>query len=1178
MSQITQIRNKNQHHPTTKTVKISFISFKWPLTPTFNSKRKERRERIPGKQPPPLLHKLKPNEGKKPNERQDKNVHNITMDEKSKINKINPSPNLTQTNQKTMQNKQKLNETSDSIKIRIFAPNENHQKNQHQSELILNRNCNIMSNSNEITNETKQNPNEGNEPTTNTNTNNKANRPTSLLQQNEDDDLEIIDITTKGETNETETTKTTKQLQKEDEEKEITLPDGVKTPGWSANKMELLKSNNNKNDPTNPNTNTTITTQQQFKLNSTTETTSGPPPPPPTLTQIDMVEPPPVNLIYVRDTNSTSPTTTHPHNANMITHYLISAKPIVQTPIKPNTINKMADETHSGSKRKRPENQDNEPIKDKDEDDDIIMTKSSKKAESTTPTEPKSKRRKTNDNTTTKSTPNTGTPERTKSNIFNNLFGDATNTKSSDNHPYIHPLYYNPYNIRWDILKSKLKQSKPLQPLTREQEAAITEKDTKRSKPINSNNTDNTTNPTPRRSKRIAAKQNTQQTPQQNTSSPTNTKDKVSMKIPKKSNTKIGKKVAVPERFKTETAVMSVYLSQPDWDPLPESSSKSNKSHIMIGRNNYVEAGRFLTVVDQSKRRREELRNVNQQNSKLKHQLKQEKEKTNNKSSKITELKSKVNEILKESQNVKTRMKQKDNKIYLLQKEINALKEKDKENTNTIKQNNENIKNWERKYQNQKSKIKNQQNEINNQNSKLKNYEKNDQAMFNNLKEIRSKLIKTQQRANDLQQELNHKNADLDAANMNYQTAKESLDSVINDKDALLSEIQRKDILLNSINNSNKQTTPQIQSPPQQKTGESTITHILKPQNNSDKTHKRWVEFDEEDEENDNKNNTEISNTSSNTTATTITRKTPALNLTISTAQKKLSNTYPIAEGLIGIKSKMAINVYDTKETQSIPNLVQAFDIMENLKHDIFVQIASKSISKRIPFHHENAEIAACTLTARGTNDHRIGSIAVSQLDIADDIMEAVANAVPTTFNVMQQIVMRCRGKQDKYSIKIPVGNISSNTATLILAVGKTSLQLSHDNDSGDTNKRENNRIAILTESGKFDLTVTSAEATDNLHSCLIWLFNYNASQKNTSDPRKKDELRLRDHAQKVYFKESKLLTEDETKNENTDDYNQNTNSNTGRYNDSLFKDPNSAPRRGRGGRYRDRGRYRGPY
>ena len=134
-------------------------------------------------------------------------------------------------------------------------------------------------------------------------------------------------------------------------------------------------------------------------------------------------------------------------------------------------------------------------------------------------------------------------------------------------------------------------------------------------------------------------------------------------------------------------------------------------------------------------------------------------------------------------------------------------------------------------------------------------------------------------------------------------------------------------------------------------------------------------------------------------------------------------------------------------------------------------------------------------------------SIAVSQTHMADEIMELVANAIPTTFNVMQQIVMRCKAKQDKYSTKILVRNISSNTHTLLLAVGKTSLQLTHDDDSRD--ERENNGIAMLTESGKFDLTITSAEATENLHSCLNWIFNYNSAEKNASDLKRGGELRF---------------------------------------------------------------------
>ena len=102
----------------------------------------------------------------------------------------------------------------------------------------------------------------------------------------------------------------------------------MKKPGWSSNKTLINKNKISENEQTNPNPNAKTTQQSHLELNEVTNAPSAAPPPP-TLTQVDMVEPPSVNLVYVRDTSKTSSTTSHHQNPNMITHYLISAKPVV---------------------------------------------------------------------------------------------------------------------------------------------------------------------------------------------------------------------------------------------------------------------------------------------------------------------------------------------------------------------------------------------------------------------------------------------------------------------------------------------------------------------------------------------------------------------------------------------------------------------------------------------------------------------------------------------------------------------------------------------------------------------------------------------------------------------------------------------------------------------------------
>ena len=95
------------------------------------------------------------------------------------------------------------------------------------------------------------------------------------------------------------------------------------------------------------------------------------------------------------------------------------------------------------------------------------MTKIPKRKESTkdkSTTEPKSKRRRTDTNAPTPNTTKTGTPERSRSNIFNDLFGSTTNNESSNKHPKIHSLHNHSNTINWTILETKLKNLKPLRP------------------------------------------------------------------------------------------------------------------------------------------------------------------------------------------------------------------------------------------------------------------------------------------------------------------------------------------------------------------------------------------------------------------------------------------------------------------------------------------------------------------------------------------------------------------------------------------------------------------------------------------------------------------------------------------------------------------------------------------
>ena len=144
-----------------------------------------------------------------------------------------------------------------------------------------------------------------------------------------------------------------------------------------------------------------------------------------------------------------------------MTQYLISTKPIENAALKKNiTAEVMQDcpptqAPHSGSKRKRPEGQENKNDEDKDEDDDTIMTKPSLETKSPTNItlmEPKSKGRKTNTNATTTTNAITkGTPERTKSNIFNDLFGSNTDTNSNDKSSTRYLPFNYPLNINWNV-------------------------------------------------------------------------------------------------------------------------------------------------------------------------------------------------------------------------------------------------------------------------------------------------------------------------------------------------------------------------------------------------------------------------------------------------------------------------------------------------------------------------------------------------------------------------------------------------------------------------------------------------------------------------------------------------------------------------------------------------------
>ena len=156
---------------------------------------------------------------------------------------------------------------------------------------------------------------------------------------------------------------------------------------------------------------------------------------------------------------------------------------------------------------------------------------------------------------------------------------------------------------------------------------AITDRDTNYKERTKNNNNNNAPSPTIRRSKRIAAKQTTQQTPNlndktikrsQNKTSTATTSRKTPPKISKQNqNTKASK-------FKNESRVISIYKTQPEWDP---QARTTGDTHIMIGTKNYVDSNGYSSIINQSKEHKTEIERLKQQNDKLNKQLEKEKKK-----------------------------------------------------------------------------------------------------------------------------------------------------------------------------------------------------------------------------------------------------------------------------------------------------------------------------------------------------------------------------------------------------------------------------------------------------------------------------------------------------------------------------------------------------------------------
>ena len=200
-----------------------------------------------------------------------------------------------------------------------------------------------------------------------------------------------------------------------------------------------------------------------------------------------------------------------------------------------------------------------------------------------------------------------------------------------------------------------------------------------------------------------------------------------------------------------------------------------------------------------------------------------------------------------------------------------------------------------------------------------------------------------------------------------------------------------------------------------------------------------WVNMNKSPNKNNNSKTTNTNN------QTKMTKTTPIMKLNITNTQKKLNEVMPSSDGLVETESKMRILIYEEQQTAQMLSLAQTFDLMENLDHSLFHTIAKKQTSKLIPLNYGEAEPATCAITARCSEDHRIGSVIVQQMNEADEILENVGNALPTDFNIMQQMFLRCRKNQQICTNRTPMRKTFANTATLLLVVGRAKLEMKHD-------------------------------------------------------------------------------------------------------------------------------------
>ena len=124
------------------------------------------------------------------------------------------------------------------------------------------------------------------------------------------------------------------------------------------------------------------------------------------------------------------------------------------------------------------------------------------------------------------------------------------------------------------------------------------------------------------------------------------------------------------------------------------------------------------------------------------------------------------------------------------------------------------------------------------------------------------------------------------------------------------------------------------------------------------------------------------------------------------------------------------------------PGLAQAFDIMENTQHHFLKAITQKSTSTVISCNQGDAVLPTCIITCRGFQDHSIRSVVALQIDKADETLESIVNAMPSVFNVMQQIIMKHRQPQTRYMKRVQIGKICGNFATLTLTTRNAKLEI----------------------------------------------------------------------------------------------------------------------------------------